>query len=103
MASYRTYKKDLSASMKTARIANGMDTCKTHLLMPGLIKRMFDFDLEVEILERDVFSSPERMPLVFNYMDLFFQIYPVTSDETFKKAVRLMKNLCRYYDKKSLS
>ena len=66
MASYRTYKKDLSASIKTAMLATGMDISKTHELMPGLIKRMFDFELEVEILERDVFSLPERMPLVFN-------------------------------------
>ena len=41
-----------------------------------------------------MFSLPEIMPLVFNYMDLFFQIYPATSDETFKKAARLMKDLC---------
>ena len=66
----------VSASIKTATIANGMDICKTHVFMPGLNKGMFDFDLEVEILERDVFSLPERMPLVFNYMDLFFPNIP---------------------------
>ena len=82
-------------------LANVMEICKTHELMPGLIKRMFDFELEVEVLEREIFSIPERMPLTFNYMDLFFQLYPATSDETFKKAARLVKELCRYYDKKS--
>ena len=88
MASYRTHKKDLSEVAKTAMITSGMELCKNHELMPVLIKRMFDFELEVEVLEREVFSLPERMPLAFNYMDLFFQIYPATSDETFKKAAR---------------
>ena len=101
MASYRTYKKDLSEPVKNTMIANGMEICKSHELMPELIKRMFDFKLEVEVMERDVFSIPERMPLVFNYMDLFFQTFPDTSDETFKKAAKRMKDLCRYYDKKA--
>ena len=69
--------------------------------MPGLIKQMFDFELEESVLERDVFSLPDRMLLVSNYMDLFFQIYQAASDETFKRAANLMKGLCIYYDKKA--
>ena len=34
-------------------------------------------------------------------MDLFFQIYPASEEDSFKKAAKLMKDLCRYYDKKT--
>ena len=74
-------------------IKAGMENCKNYEFMPGLIKRMFDFELEVDILKRDVFSVPDIMPLVFNYMDLFFQIYPATSYETFKNAAKFMQIL----------
>ena len=68
--------------------------------MPGLIERMFNFELE-EVLEREVFSMPNRMPLVFNYMDLFFQIHQSSTEESYKKAAKMMRDLCKYYDKKA--
>ena len=61
--------------------------------MPGLIKRMFNYELEIDTMERDVFSVPERMPLVFNYMDLFFQTLPNNSEDSSKKAAKMMKDL----------
>ena len=41
------------------------------------------------------------MPLVFKYMDLFFQTYPSNTEERYKKAAKMMKDLCKYYDKKA--
>ena len=69
--------------------------------MPGLIERMFNFELEEEVLEREVFAVQDRMPLVFNYMDLFFQIHPSSTEESYKKAAKMMQELCKYYDKKA--
>ena len=42
MASFRKQKSDLSPEAKQAVLLNGMEQCKSHELMPGLIKRMFN-------------------------------------------------------------
>ena len=69
--------------------------------MPFIIQQMFDFDMEESILEKEIFSIPEKMALVFNYMDLFFHIQPNSTEESYKKATVMMKNLRRFYDKKT--
>ena len=84
--------------VKQAMIKKGMEQCKSHELMPDLIRSMFNYELEMEIMQGEVLSMPDRMPLVFNYMDLFFQILPNNSESSYKK---MMRELCRYYDKKS--
>ena len=71
MASFRQYKKDLTVEAKQAIIKNGMEQCKSHELMPTLIKSMFNYDLEMEIMQGEILSMPDRMPLVFNYKDVF--------------------------------
>ena len=62
MASFRKLKSELAPEAKQALLFNGMEQCKTHELMPGLIDRMFNFEMEEEILEREIFSMPDRMP-----------------------------------------
>ena len=61
MANFRKQKSDLSPEAKQAVLVNGMEQCKSHELMPGLIERMFNFELEEEVLEREIFSMPDRM------------------------------------------
>ena len=89
MASFRKYKKDLSELAKIALTTDGMENCKNHELMPGFIKRMLDFDLEVDEMEREIFSMPERMKLACDYMDLFFQLCP----STLMKRSKLLQNI----------
>ena len=103
MASFRKQKADLSPEAKQAALLNGMEQCKSHELMPGLIERMFNFKLEEEVLEREIFSVPDMMPLVFNYMDLFFQTHQGSTEESYKKAAKMMRDLCKYYDKNLVS
>jgi hypothetical protein len=43
-----------------------MEQCKSHELMPGLIERMFNFELEAEVLERDAISLQLHGPLLPN-------------------------------------
>ena len=62
---------------------------------------MFDFDLEVSDLENDLFSVQEKLELIFNFMDLFFQLYDGPNDPMFTSLLKKMNNLRRYYDKKS--
>ena len=61
------------------------------------------FEKEESILARDIFAVPEKMALVFNYMDLFFQTQPISTEESFKKAAAFMQKLRKYYDRKCLS
>jgi len=101
MATFRKQKSDLTASDKKAWLENGIDECKASELMPFVIQQIFDFEAEESILEREIFSIPEKMALVFNYMDSFFQIQPKITEESFKKAAKMMDKLRRYYDKKA--
>ena len=101
MGQYRKYKNDLSEMAKIALMTNGMESLRNHELMRGLIKRMFDYDLEVEEIERKIYSNPARMKLTFNYIDLSFQLFPLSSDETFKLIARHLNDLCKYYNRKA--
>ena len=46
--------------------------------MVSLIKAMFDIDEDVSVLERNILEKKTMMKLVFNYVDLFFQLILVT-------------------------
>ena len=82
-------------------MSDGMESLRNNELMRGLIERVFDFDREVDESEREIFSIPSRMELMFNYMDLSFQLFPSSSDETFKIIAKNLNELQRYYDRKS--
>ena len=52
MARFRKYKRDLSDTAKVAFMSGGMEMLRYNELMKGLIERMFDFDREVDGMER---------------------------------------------------
>ena len=85
MATFRKPKSDIAASDKKAWLESGYEECKASELMPSIIEQMFDFEIEESKLEQEVISIPEKMALVFNYMDSFFQIQPISTEESFKK------------------
>ena len=98
MAIFCKQKSEISVEDKKAWLESGIEECKANELMPFIIQQMFDFDIEESILEKEIFSIPEKMTLVFNYMDLFFQIQSNSTEESYKKAAVMMKNLRRFYD-----
>ena len=99
MGHFRKYKKHLSEVANIARMTNGIESLRNNGHMRGLIKRMFDYDLEE--LEREIFSIPARMEITFNYIDVSFQLFPVSYDETFKLIARHLNDLRRCYDRKA--
>ena len=101
MATFRKQKSDLTVTDKKAWLESGNEECKASELMPFVIQQMFVFEIEESILEQEIFSVPEKMALVFNYMDSFFQIQPNITEESFKKAAKMMNKLRRYYVKKA--
>ena len=52
-------------------------------------------------MESEIFDQPDGMDVVFNYIDLSFQLLPATSDEAYKKHAKYLHTLLRYYDKKA--
>ena len=72
MAIFHKQKSKISVEDKKVWLESGIEECKANELMPFIIQQMFDFDIEESILEKEIFSIPEKMALVFNYMDLFF-------------------------------
>ena len=101
MGYFCKYKKQLSEVANIALMTNGIESLRNNEHVRGLIKRMFDYDLEVEELEREIFSIPDRMEITFNYIDLSFQLFPVSSDEVFKLIARHLNDLRKYYDRKA--
>ena len=69
--------------------------------MKGLIERLFDYERDVALVESEIFSQPDRMDVVFNYIDLSFQLFPISSDEAYRKHAKYLHSLRRYYDKKA--
>ena len=88
----------MSDTAKFAFMTNGIRDSE---LMRVFIDKMFDNGIEVTELEREIFSVPARMEITFNYIDLSFQLFPSSSDETFKLVAQHLDDLRRYYDKKS--
>ena len=101
MATFRKQKSNLTVDDKKAWLESGIEECKANELLPFIIQQMFDFDIDESILAKDIFAIPEKMALVFNYMDSFFQIQPNNTEESFKKAAALMQNLRSFYDKRA--
>ena len=76
MARFRKYKKDLTETAKVALMSDGMEMLRNNEFMKELIERMFDYDCEVDEMEREIFSQPLRTKLTLNYIDVSFQLTP---------------------------
>ena len=76
MATYRSYKREMSEVDKTAFMNSGMDTLRNNEHMRAFIDKMFDYDLEVAEIEKEIFSIPSKMETIFNYIDVSFQLTP---------------------------
>ena len=99
MANFRKQKSNITVEDKKDWLESGMEQCKANELLLFIIREVFDFEKEESILAREIFAVPEKMALMFNYMDLFFQTQPTSNEESFKKAAAFMQKLRKYYDK----
>ena len=60
MGHFHKYKRDMSETAKIAFMTNGIESLRNNELMRGLIDRMFNFDIEVDLLEREIFYSSQN-------------------------------------------
>ena len=82
-------------------MSDGMESLRDNALMKGLIERMFDYEQDLALVETEISGQPNRMELVFNYIDLSFQLFPTSSDEAYRTHAKFLHSLRRYYDKKA--
>ena len=60
MASFRRYRAELSETEKQSQRFKGLCNIRANAQMRNIIEKMFDYDLEVGDLERDLYSEKEK-------------------------------------------
>ena len=63
--------------------------------MANLIEKMFDYDLEVSDLERELFSVKEKMEPIFNFIDLSFQRFDGPFNDNVTTLLKKLNELRR--------
>ena len=71
-ASFRKYRKELNATEVRQLIDNGLINIRENPLIIEIVQTMFDYDLEVDDIVRDVFNVKDKLELIFNFMDILF-------------------------------
>ena len=81
-------------------LVRGLINLRENPHMRDIMIKMFDYDLEISDLEKEIFIVKEKIEPIFNFIDVSFQLL----DGPFDKAVALlnkkMGKLRNYYDKK---
>ena len=88
MTPFRKYKKDLAEEEKKALMNKKMYEIMRCANIKGISSKMFDYDIEVAEIEKQIFSNPTLMGTVFNYMGLSSQLFSDADPD-----------LRKYYDK----
>ena len=100
-ASFRRYRKELSATEVKQLINNGLINIRENPLIIEIVQTMFDYDLEVDDIVRDVFNVKDKLELIFNFMDISFQSMEGPMDANIANLLKRMNELRKYYDRKS--
>ena len=72
-ASFCRYRKELNSVEVKQLIENGLISIRENPLIIEVVRTMFDFDLEVDDIERDVLNVKDKLELIFNFVDISFQ------------------------------
>ena len=87
-ASFRRYRKELNATEVKQLINNGLINIRENPLIIEIVQTMFDYDLEVDDIVRDVFNVKDKMELIFNFMDISFQSFDGPVDGNIANLLR---------------
>ena len=70
----RHYPLDMPLTERRSQLARGLITLRKNPFMPYIMSKMFDFDLEIVEIEKDLLSVREKIEPIFNFIDLSFQL-----------------------------
>ena len=74
-------------------MTEGMESLRDSVFMADLIEKMFDYERDIGLVESEIFDRADRMEVVFNYINLTFQLLPATSDEAYTKHAKYLHTL----------
>ena len=97
MASFRCYRMHMSETEKQ----DSLNNLRANGHMKRIIENMFDFDVEVVELEKELLSVKEKMEPMFNFIDLSVQLFSGPIDDNVAALFKQMNRLRRYYDSKA--
>ena len=86
MAKFRKYKPELTQVEKENILVRGLINLRANPHMREIMIKMFDYDLEVSDLEKEVFIVKEKIDPIFNFINVSLQLL----DGPFDKAVALL-------------
>ena len=69
--------------------------------MRNIMQKMFDYDLEVSDLEKEIFIVKEKIEPIFNFIDVSFQLLEGPFDKAVALLNKKLTKLRNYYDKKA--
>ena len=101
LANFRKYKPELTQVEKGDILARGLINLRANPHMREIMVKMFDYDLEINDIEKEILMVKEKIETIFNFIDVSFQLL----DGPFEKTVALlnkeMVKLRNYYDRKA--
>ena len=70
MAMYRRYSKEQSDQEIQQLMHTGLCSIRENPFIVKIVRKMFDFDLEVGYIEKNILFVKEKLELTFNFMDI---------------------------------
>ena len=74
IANFRKYKPGLTQVEKEDVLTRGLINLRTNPHMRNIMQKMFDYDLEVSDLEKEIFIVREKIEPILNFIDVSFQL-----------------------------
>jgi len=100
-ASFRKYRKELSDTEVRQLTNNGLINIRENPQIIEIVQTMFDYDLDLTDIIRNVFNVKDKLELIFNFIDISFQLYDGPTDGTIASLLKKMNELRKYYGRKS--
>ena len=101
MAKFWKYKPELTQVKKEEILTRGLINLRFNPHMRDIMVKMFDYDLEVSDLEREIFMVKEKIETIFNFIDVSFQLLDGPFEKTVALLNKQMVKLRNYYDRKA--
>ena len=73
MAMYHRYRKEQYDQEIQKFMHTGLCNIRENPLIMEIVQKMFDFDLDIGDIEKDILFIKEKLELTFNFMDISFQ------------------------------
>jgi len=101
MALFRRFRKEQSAEEVKKYMEKGLCNIRENPIIMEIVLKLFDFETDIEDIEKDVLFVKEKLEIIFNFIDVSFQFMTGTMDKHLATLLMKMNELRKYYDRKS--